>query len=412
MVKQNKLALILFIFISFCLSLSHAQSSESILQGVNILPPKPAPTPAPARGPTPAPATTPTTGSTGAGFGSTSGAINPQTGLVDAAVTSDSILAPAPSPGKFEEYQSICRTREFDKLKYQSKESFKAKVAEHQQRAQTFMAQTSNVDLQEGYQILRDLLAHDEMTKFKELLTFLRRQKLSQFDNDLLAAFTGLSVRNMRTARESLMKALENDPKNEFVLINLAEVFLKELNFFEASAIYEDLNKIKKNNYLVELCESMVLNSLNADGEKVCLQAAKKFPDNPYPLIFAGITHRERETMPKASNFFKRSLNVKATEMGYTCLAELSLIDGKPEEAIQYFKLSLEQSPMSPRALLGLAWTEIKNRDFNSALETFKKACKVSSAYEVEVRKAYKKLSTDKVAGAEKFMQLAQSCSF
>ena len=216
----------------------------------------------------------------------------------------------------------------------------------------------------------------------------------------------------MRTARESFMKVLETDPKNEFILTNLAEVFVKEFNFFEASAIYEDLNKYKKNNYLPELCETMVLNSLNADGEKICLQAARKFPDNPYPLIYAGITHRERETMPQASNFFKRSLNIRATEMGYACLAELSLLADKPEQAIEYFKLGLQQSPLSPRALLGLAWTEIKNRDFNGALETFKKACKVSPSYEVEVRKAYKKLSTEKVAGAEKFMQLAQNCSF
>lgn len=411
MVKQNKLPLILFIFISFCLSLSHAQAPESILQGVNILPPKAAPpTPAPARVGTPAPA--PATGNTGAGFGSNSGAINPQTGLPDAAVNSDSILSPAPSPGKFEEYQSICRTREFDKLKYQSKENFKAKVIENKLRTQRFIEQKANVDLKEGYQILQDLLTYEELATFRELMTFLRKQKLSQFDNDVLAAFTGLSVKNMRTARESFMKALETDPKNEFILVNLAEVFIREFNFFEASAIYEDLNKFKKNSYLVELCESMVLNSLNADGEKVCLQAAKKFPDNPYPLIYAGITHRERETMPQASNFFKRSLNIKATEMGYACLAELSILDDKADQAIQYFKLGLQQSPMSPRALLGLAWTEIKNRDFTGALETFRKACKVSPSYEVEVRKAYKKLITDKVAGAEKFMQLAQSCSF
>lgn len=405
MVKQNKLPLILFIFISFCLSLSHAQAPESILQGVNILPPKTPPPTAPK--PAPSPATN--TGNAGAGFSSTTSATNPI--IPDAAVTSDSILAPAISPGKFEEYQSICRTREFDKLKYQSKENFKAKVIENKLKAQNFMAQKSNIILSDGYQILQDLLTYEDLVTFKELLAFIRKQKLTQADTDILAAFNGLSVRNTRTAREAFMKVLEADPKNEFILINLAEIYIKEFNFFEASAIYEDLNKYKKNNYLPELCETMVLNSLNADGERICLQAAKKFPDNPYPLIFAGITHRERETMPQASNFFKRSLNIKATEMGYACLAELSLLDDKPEQAIQYFKLGLQQSPMSPRVLLGLAWTEIKNRDFNGALETFKKACKVNPSYEVEVRKAYKKLSTEKVAGAEKFMQLAQTCS-
>ena len=405
MIKQNKLTLISFLFISFCLSLSHAQAPESILQGVNILPPKPAPAPAPN------PAPTSSAGNSGAGFGS-SGNTNLQQGIPDAAVTGDSILAPTPSAGKFEEYQSICRTREFDKIKYQSTENYKAKVAENKAKAQTYMGQTTNLVLQDGYGLLQELLAYEDIGTFKLLLAFLRKQKLSQYDTDILAAFAGISVRNNRTARESFMKALETDPKNEFILVNLAEVFLKEFNFFEASAIYEDLNKFKKNSYLPELCETMVLNSLNADGEKICLQAAKKFPDNPYPLIFAGITHRERETMDKALNLFKQSVNVKATEMGYACLAELSLLKDKPDEAVQYFKLALEQSPLSPRALLGLAWTEIKNREFTGALETFRKACKVSPSYEVEVRKAYKKLSVEKIVGAEKFMQLAQSCSY
>lgn len=386
--------------------MSHAQEAESILQGVNILPPKPAP----AAAPKPAPSPAPNSGNAGAGFSATSGATNPQ--IPDAAVTSDSILAPAISPGKFEEYQSICRTREFDKLKYQSKDNFKAKVTENKLKAQNYMAQKSNINLMDGYQILQDLLNYEDLATFRDLLAFLRKQKLTQADSDILNAFNGLGVKNMRSAREAFMKVLETDPKNEFVLISLAEVFIKEFNFFEASAIYEDLNKYKKNNYLPELCETMVLNSLNADGEKICLQAARKFPDNPYPLIYAGITHRERETMPQASNFFKRSLNIRATEMGYACLAELSLLDDKAEQAIEYFKLGLQQSPLSPRALLGLAWTEIKNRDFKGALETFKKACKVSPSYEVEVRKAYKKLSTEKVAGAEKFMQLAQNCSY
>jgi tetratricopeptide (TPR) repeat protein len=406
MVKQNKLSLILFIFISFCLRLSHAQTPESILQGVNILPPKtPPPT---AAKPTASPAAT--TGNAGAGFSSTTSTANPL--IPDAAVTSDSILTSAISPGKFEEFQSICRTREFDKLKYQSKENFKAKVIENKLKAQSFMAQKSNVTLMDGYQILQDLLTYEELPTFRELIAFMRTQKLTQTDSDIIAAFNGLALRNLRMAREAFIKVLEVDPKNEFILINLAEIYIKEFNFFEASAVYEDLNKYKKNNYLTELCETMVLNSLNADGERICLQAAKKFPDNPYPLIFVGITHRERETMPQASNYFKRSLNIKATEMGYVCLAELSLLNDKTDEAIQYFKLGLQQSPLSTRALSGLAWTEIKNQDYVGALETFKKACRVNPSYEVEVRKAYKKLNTEKVVGAEKFMQLAQSCSY
>lgn len=409
MVKQRKISLFSFLFISFCLSLSQAQTEESILKGINILP-APAPPPAPA--PRPAPSPSPSgLNSTGAGFG-TGGNTNPQSGLPDAAVTSDSILTPNVSPGKFAEYESICRTREYDKSKFQARDAFLAKTEELRKKAKTLLDQKGGVSLAEGFKLLQDLLAQEDVETFKQLHLHLKKQKLTQMDNEILNGLNGIAIKNMRVARESFLKALQSDDKNEFVLLNLAEVYIKELNFYEAGAIYEDLNKIKKNAYLAELCETMVLNSLNADGEKVCLQAARKFPDNPYPLIFAGITHREREDMTRALGMFKRSLNVRPTEMGYACLAELSLIEDRSAEAIQYFKLSLQISPFSPRALLGLAWTEIKNRDYNGALETFKKACKTgNSTYEAEVRKAYKKLNDEKVVGAERFMQLAQNCN-
>lgn len=412
MVKQKNLSILSFVLVSFCLNLSQAQTEESVLKGINILPPAPAPAPAPAAAPRPAPTTTPgALGSSGAGFGAGNGT-NPQSGLPDAAVTGDSILTPNVSPGKFAEYQSICRTREYDKLKFQARDTYVAKTEELQQKAKALLEQKSGFDLTEGFRLLLDLFSQDDLETFKQLHLHMKKQKLSQMDNETLNGLNGLAIKNLRLARESFLKALQTDDKNEFVLLALAEVYIKELNFYEAGAIYEDLNKIKKNAYLAELCETMVLNSLNADGEKTCLQAARKFPDNPYPLIFAGITHREREDMSKALSMFKRSLNIRPTEMGYACLAELSLIEDRSAEAIQYFKLGLERSPFSPRALLGLAWTEIKNRDYNAALETFKKACKTgNSSYETELRKAYKKLNDEKVAGAERFMQLAQNCN-
>jgi Tfp pilus assembly protein PilF len=238
----------------------------------------------------------------------------------------------------------------------------------------------------------------------------MKQIKLTPKENNLLNAFNWLSQRNYYSARESLLAVIEESKEDEFALTSLAQVFIKEQNFFEAATIYEDLNKTKRKKYLPELCEALVLNSHNAEGEQACMLAAKKFPKNPYPLIFAGITHRERESNKRAASLFRRSLNIRQTEMANVCLAELSLIENKPDEAANYFKLSLEQSPYSPRAMLGLAWSLIRARDFEGALEAFRSACKVNKKYEVEVRKAYKKLTEDKILIANRFMKLAQNC--
>jgi tetratricopeptide (TPR) repeat protein len=191
----------------------------------------------------------------------------------------------------------------------------------------------------------------------------------------------------------------------------MADIYALQQNFYEAGAIYEDLNKAKKNKYLAQLCETQVMNSLNTDAEMTCLTAATKNPSDPFPLIYAGITFRERENLKRARDLFRRANNVKPTEMGNVCMAELSMMENKTDEAVKYFKLSVDQSPLSARAVLGLAWAQVKAVKYDDAIETFRQACKLNPKYEVEIRKAYKKLTEDKYPQAEKFMHLAEKCS-
>ena len=355
------------------------------------------------------PARTTTTGgpmgnnSTSPNVGGTINGVNP--GAAGAAIDPASLGSLA-SKAKYAEFQSICRSHEYDKIKFQSAEIQKDHLAELKLQ----LAASEDSGPEAKLAVLKEFLEFGDIPTFNAEVRKLKMGKLANKENEMLNALLALSSRSYQNARLALLKVNEIDKKNIFTLKTLGEVYYAEENYFEAITIYEDLNRISKDAYLVELCEVMVMHSLNAEGEEVCLLAANKFRDNPFPHIYAGITHRERESHKRATALFKKSLAIKPTEMGNICLAEMSLIADKPEEAAEFFKQSLEQSPYSVRAVLGLAWSELKAKNYPGALTAFKKACKINRRFEVEVRKAYKTLTEDKVPNSRQFLQLAETC--
>jgi tetratricopeptide (TPR) repeat protein len=430
MVKQYKFSYFAFLSVLLCLSLGQAQTSETLPPGVgtvNTVPqpqpraapapspvaPAPVPVPVPAPAAAAVPATTPGAPGVPAAGTPAPGAPAGLPAGVGGTVDPNAILNIQSSPtGKFEEHISICRSREYDKLQYQSQEQFSEKVKKLSEQTKSII-QAGNPDLKVSFSLLKDLIDSQDMKDADHLITSLRQRKLDESDTSKLNGFLSYSKRNYNEAINNFLKVIngEKSPNEEFTLTTMAEIYALEDNYYEASAIYEDLNKTKKNKYLPELCEMQVLNSLNADGETTCLTAATKNPKNPFPLIYAGITFREREDLKRARDLFRRANNIRPTEMGNVCMAELSMMENKLDEAVKYFKLSVTQSPLSARAVLGLAWAQVKALNYNDALETFRRACRLNPKYEVEIRKAYKKLNEDKYPDAEKFMQLASRCS-
>lgn len=405
------------LFLNFCLSLSHAQNPldesaiKKVIDGiqtqapVNTNPPPPPPTVYPELPPqAPAPNANPTSSAPGApapgapiAASVPSGAPGPTgTEVIDAAKATS---------GKYEEYQSICRSHEYDNIPYRPVEIKQARIEIFKKRAQK-----SPEGIAGHLPLLHELLQQGDMNSFNTLSTELKNKKSSPRDNDVLNALIFLANRNPRSAINALLKALTDDEKNEFIMTMLAQAYIADANFYEAGTIYEDLNKQHKNKYLVEHCEALVGNSLNADGEKVCLEAAGKFPENPFPLLFTGISHRERENIPTAIAFFKKSIKVKPTEMGATCLAEAYFIQNKFAEAATAFSQSLEVNPASARATLGMAWAHLKAKDYEQSLGAFKRACKLGTRFQGEMRKAYKFLTDEKIISAKKFLELAESC--
>lgn len=423
MVKSNGLYQFAAFFIGLslmCLNLSQAQTSDSSSTtpsqspapqpaGPNITitttPPVPVPSPNAAATPstTPNPAATPG----GAGTTTVNGVPAPNT----APVNVDGLLNSNSSPGKYAEYQSICRTHEFDEKLYQPDDVVNKIKADLRSAGLELLNNKDKTVPKNTYKTLKGLIDYGETDMAQDIIKYMKTKSLAGQDANLLNAFNALQRRSLSAARQLLVKVLSEDDSNEFIMTVLGEIYMSEKNYYEASTVYEDLNKKTRDQYLPQLCEATVLNSFNAEGEKVCMMAAKKFRDNPFPLIYAGISVRERLDNRKATAYFRLSLKTRPTEMGHICLAEISLIEKKIDDAIESFKLSSAVAPKSPRALLGLAAAQMSAHKYDDAYEVYRKICKLNPRYEIEIRKAYKKLTEEKIPSAERFMRLAETCA-
>ncbi|MEK6627448.1 MAG: tetratricopeptide repeat protein [Bdellovibrionota bacterium] len=258
--------------------------------------------------------------------------------------------------------------------------------------------------------LAKEYLDQDKDAELKSLATDLKKRKLSKLDNEFLNALVAFSENNLISAITILSQLLVDNEANVEALKLLAEVYIADDNYFEASAAYEDLNKLTKNSYLLEFCQAIVLNSLNADGEKFCLQAATQYPNNPFPIIFIGISQRERGDLRRAILSFKKAVALKSTEMGHTCLAEAYFLKENYDLAIEQFKKSIELSQYSQRAVLGLAWAYLKKKNYTDSLATFKRACKMNSKTVIEIRKAFKELNLEKNPEDKNFIKLIEAC--
>lgn len=377
MPEQKLSSALLFIFVFFCLNLSHAQTSPQF--------------PAIPINPNIQGDTLPTTSA------------NPATAQP---VSLDSTGKPIKVAGKYAEYQSMCRENEYDTTAYFSDELKKRRADLLKEKT----AAAGEYSMKLKLRLLKEYIDQDEPKSAKALADSLKKQKLSSFENVILNALIAISVENYNYSVSILLRQLSEDNKNSEVLLLLAEVYKKLENYYEASTIYEDLNKTTGNSYLPQLCEAMVLNSVNAEAEKVCQLAIDKFPENPFPMIFKGISLREREDAKMALSSFKKSINIKPTEMGYLCLAEAFFMKDDLTSAIEQFKNASNISPNSVRAILGLAWALLKQKHYAESLQSFKKACALNGKYETEIRKAAKILLEDKISAAKLFVSAAEAC--
>ena len=259
--------------------------------------------------------------------------------------------------------------------------------------------------------LLKEFIDQRKTNEANEIYANIKKLDLSDDESNLADGYIYFFQKKYKKAQSLVEKIVTSDPRNIEIAKFLGEIYRGENNFFEAASVYNDLNKKFSGGYYDLLCEVLILDSHHADGMKACKKAQLEKPTNPYPLIYMGISSREKEGSKDTYRYFMDSLSVKQTEMARTCLAELYFIDRDYKSAIEHYKKALESSPQSLRALSGLGWAELQNKNNDAALQSFKKLCQMDHKYVAELRKAYKILTAQNSPEAKRFAENIQSCT-
>lgn len=328
----------------------------------------------------------PSTSSGDSSRGSSSGATDTLLNMVGSIST---------GPGKYEEFQSICRENLYDNPAYWTSEVQQKRID----------------DIQEKIKLLKEYIDQRKRPEAEKLYAAIKAESSNEQTNKIADALHQFVQGEPNRAESTLSKLTIDDTKNTLALTYLAEIYTKNQKYFEAAAAYFDLVKLTKTSYDLQLCEIQTLDSQHSDAEKFCKKANQLLTNNPYPFIYMGISQRERLNYDEAIKSFKDSLRKKQTEMGFSCLGEIYFIKEKFSGAIELFKRALKIYPDSYRALLGMAWAQFKDKKTLDSLDSFKHACRLNRNVTADLRRAYKILSEEKSAHAKAFAEQAQKCT-
>ncbi len=379
--------LILLLTAISCLKLSHAQAP-----------------PAPAAAQTPA---------TSPGVGTTP---NPAaqvnaTGAPGAALNSILNSAQPPIPpgstvtvGKYEEYQSVCRNKDFDSIYYYSDKIKDLRIGLIKDRLSKNPESTALL-----LRLLKEFIDQKKTKEAEALMTQLKTKKISKADQQIADSILSFSKGDKKSARTQLNALLVEDPKNTVALKLLAEVYLAESNYFESASIFFDLGKFTGKHFDEELCESYTLDGHYAEAEEYCFKEIAR-TKNPLPYIYLGIANREQKKYKEAKKYFLSSVKIKESEMGYLCLGEIYSIEINNKEASASFEKAIATMPKSDRAHTALAWNYFNDNKREQALQQFQMACALNPKVVVEIRRSLKKLIDEKSEKITAYSQLLQKC--
>lgn len=296
-------------------------------------------------------------------------------------------IAKANKDIKYAEYQSICRT--------------------------------NNYDIENEYSRL--LRSDEKMDPIREMIN---SRKLNEAEKFALTNRTNLGELNYTQAMilvyalkrnfiqafsviDNSTEAIKNDPSIKRLT---ALTYEQQGNFLEARILLQDLFKVSKNAELIEdLCRLSSLDSQHRDAEVSCNLGAKKLTNNFVIPIWLGISYREREMYKEAKVEFEKSLGIRTSEFALVCLAEIENLKKRKQESIEYFNKAIQFNSQSTRAHLGLANLLFELRRFDEALTHYKSACTYGKE-KVDFRKAAKELLTQKSPMTEPYFQMIQKC--
>lgn len=293
-----------------------------------------------------------------------------------------------PTPGKYAEYQSYCRSALYD--------------IDHEYTR--FLRDDET---------LKDIKIEIDERRFvnAEKLTLSHRSRLGELNFTETMILISALKRNFTEAFKYIDAGLEQFKTENSVKRLAALTYEMQSNYIESRMLIQDLlQKTKNVQYHEDICRLFSLDSQHYDTDMACAKAEKLLPNNFLAPIWQGISLRERQEFEEAHKAFEKSLSIRKSEFALVCLAELEILKKNSTAAGNYFQQAIDYSPKSLRAHMGLAQMYFENRQFEKSLEQFKTMCSLGLKDKLPFRKAANELVKQKNILAEKFFHEIQKC--
>lgn len=293
------------------------------------------------------------------------------------------------TPGKYAEYQSICRENLYDENTW------------------LFRALKNSPDLKEYVDLIKS-----GRYKGAENKSLLQRDQLGDLKFAAIQAISLAHQKSYTNSYQALDAVTEPQKRSDEILLATSYIMELQQNLQEAKLLVQDMYKKSKDPALLEdLCRLNALDSHHRDADLSCALGKSKNATNNMIFLWHGISLREREKFKDAEDSFKKSIELKNTEFGHSCLGELYSLEKKYPDALASYQKALEVYPQSIRANLGIALLYFQQRKFEEALTYFIKSCESGMKDKYRFGKAQKELSEQKNPFAERYYLAMQKCA-
>lgn len=309
------------------------------------------------------------------------------------------------TPEKYAEHQSTCRGEiEQDK---------KLSAQEYATLIKLSLKDFEELKTVQGFEDILNIYIQQNNTD--EAYAFLNKEKkiLNKSEEVVFEARILHAKGRFNQAAVKLENFLKEVPNDINSLLELTKAYRSLKNYYDAKVALQDAIKATKKKdvrLIKDLCIIEVEDSNHTDAAEACKLAVNQNPKDPIPLIYLGISLREKTEYQEARKNFERSLRIKPSEFAYSCLGEIMYLQNDYKNSQDAFRKATEINPKSGRAALGTALTFYTQKEYDKAITYFIKSCEIDKKNIVPFKEAYNSLKSTKNPEAENYFQAIQKC--
>lgn len=174
----------------------------------------------------------------------------------------------------------------------------------------------------------------------------------------------------------ALNRALESDPKNPALLLQLGDMYIMTDQLEKAIECYVQVDRLEPNNLQVKrkLALSFAANQQQGKAIETMQEIAEQLPSNPEVYMFLGNMYENIGDKENAIVNYRRTMKEEPDEAEVYLRLALLYLDDEPEKSIRTLEDGLAANPGSPRLTELMAYTYLSQTNYVQAAKYFGEA--------------------------------------